>query len=936
MQPTPRIDVLNRDLWQQVRARLEAMTAHDPAMVPAFRQVITPVLALEALGADCLGALMNRPASVERLRAALTLLSADLVARRDAVTDVPDAAARDAAARDAPADSPSLGPGLISAGAMLILYGAAIRVAPGRGAASRFVELIRRLLVECGPAEMLGRIDAFGSDERVAGTLIAAVAALLQRDDPRLGPVLAADPVEAGRLMQVEALRRNALDVLGAQPSSWDGALAATSVDPARATAGERIAVTPPEMSEAAGIVVVFASPFVVLHLSPTTGATGSRRRGSRATSTLRVSVPDDAKSGWVGVASEAVVASSNALRERFADLYAELHATAPMEPDELRRLLTIALGDPATSWPLPPRTTRDLLELAPHAATITAVACEGPGGAATLVSGLAGDVVVTIAGLSARPLMRVRLRVDGRLTGARDAAARTAFPLAGALVHPGVLLRAELAVHDEAPAHHAFDLAPRVVDPRPNVEPSIRLVLVRPRVIDATPQAAHGGGALPPRRTSRVTPEEAARALRRVDRAGVAFIGIDELPWSAEEALEVVDGPLTSKDDPRCNEILEALAWTAAQTPGHEDALWVAVLPDLTPDVEGEPVGGDDVRRTVPVGLHVIRNAGAARAVALSTVSDLPALIGEAAGRGAFAIVERPCARLRLMGELRGDDVRLMTPREEPRAVGRGDPGQTSVTLCQVDAEGQLLSRRALQTLRPSPARFAVLLAVSEKTAAVEFRKKDKVLHRVTRPRLGPDQELPVPVLPEDALPPTYRWSVGLHPLGLTLVGALEGVVRRRSDSQRELRVPLGMGTPCCTCVEVPASAIQHLEGVEVVVSDGWNMVRSRGRVVPRASGASTRIVALGGGRYWVDGGAAANVFLDGRPVASLAAMSDGSGAGGHMLRLRDGLVGKLLVTGPDATAPDAEPRPMAVPTILPPGARPPMRARRVGGVDG
>lgn len=932
MEPTRRIQTLNPARWGAVQARLDAMVARDPAMAAVRREIVRPALALEALGADSLPALMNRPASIERLRAALALLRADLVARGEHGPE-----AHDPDVAESSVDAPPLAAWVVSEGAMLTLYGAAARVAPDVNVAGAFLDVVRRLLIECGVVESLARLDAFTPDDDTLAVLLQSVAELLRRNDPRVGPVLRADPVERRR--EARALSLHDLVARMSFPEAWSGAVAALDVTPRYAARGASVRVTVPAGIDYTAATVVFASPYVVALQAP--DAEPARAATPRV---MTAQVPEPAESGWVGVAYEGLVLRSNEARAAFARRYAAT-ALDDVDAETLQRLLAIDLRDPTSSWPLPPRTESDLLTIAPRAARVTAVVARADGGDEQLFASEPARVDVTVEGLSSPPVpLRVRLLVDGRVVDERDAAPELAFTLRGDAVHVGVTLRAELAVRDEAPAFQGLDASPHVqLRPTPPVDgPDVALVIVLPRVIAGPARLTAAAGearmAVAAPETVRVSWEQVTAVLDEIDARDVVTLQRDYFRWPTSEAsLELLDAPLVSETDPRCQDLLESLAWIAAQSPHHEDALWLAVVPELD---RGAHAARTEARR----GFHLARDASCARGVAITTLSALPTLLREVVSRGDTEPRDVASPRLRLTGELDGDVVRLVTPRVEWRRGGRGDAFDVGVTLTLLDDAGRALARRALPVLRPtaegSPSRFAALLPVTERAAAVEFRRDGRLLLRVERPRLPLGAELAAPTLRLDEDRGHARWSPApSHPLGLTVWGFVEGVTRSSDQTPQRFVLPLARGGACCACADLGHVALGDFESLRLVATDGWNTMESDD--LPLASGEvpAVRIVDLGDNRYWIDGAAGQVVSLDGRPLGTL------DDAAGHMIQLRSDAAGELQVHAPSPSTPTVARRPAFV-TLMPsprPVARAPMARpaavtalRRIGARDG
>ena len=203
---------------------------------------------------------------------------------------------------------------------------------------------------------------------------------------------------------------------------------------------------------------------------------------------------------------------------------------------------------------------------------------------------------------------------------------------------------------------------------------------------------------------------------------------------------------PATS-DDPRVGGLLEALARSAARTPGREGALWIAIVPGSGPLAVASTADaalGIGVATLAGLGLCVAELLGAPASRPATTWSPkyLAARSGTAPSYHAvdrtalIARVRAPATRLRVIGRVTDTQLDLLEPpREEERAAGPGAPEDTGVIAVTVDRSGNELGRVRIRGHHATrPMSFAALIPISPEVERVEFRRGHLVMARAER----------------------------------------------------------------------------------------------------------------------------------------------------------------------------------------------------------
>jgi hypothetical protein len=200
----------------------------------------------------------------------------------------------------------------------------------------------------------------------------------------------------------------------------------------------------------------------------------------------------------------------------------------------------------------------------------------------------------------------------------------------------------------------------------------------------------------------TRVDADLAHETASRITRMFGAGAQVIELPW-VEDELAVLAGSLGRADDPRTTLLLEAIDRAAARTPGRENALWIALVPD---GADHQPPLGVVVPGQAALAVAVVSPGGAVPTFArmLQHWADDPppttAFLLEKRAIPAFASmttnVRGPATRLRIVGDLVDRSVRLVDlPRiDTMRAAGPGAPIETGLTALCLDARGREIPR--------------------------------------------------------------------------------------------------------------------------------------------------------------------------------------------------------------------------------------------------
>lgn len=451
------------------------------------------------------------------------------------------------------------------------------------------------------------------------------------------------------------------------------------------------------------------------------------------------------------------------------------------------------------------------------------------PAGATAGWIGLADDRLIAEANHSRRAIRRLLTRLsaagDGfparvapiRLAGCLDGAIPTAWlaDLHGLPVPPRT---ASNRYAGGAPSSNTFNIASaKWDDDRPRAS---ALVLFRPAIVESEGDRVEIGGM-----------QKAGLRLLASHGRGLSAI---ELPW-IEDRLAVLSTAIRSQDDPRIARLLGRLSRAALQTPGFEQALWLMVVPGQDPIAVSKP-------------------AEAAAAVAVATLSGLPALFEELA-RVAWRPADRTAMqRLRVVGHIDQhaglcvDDSRI---EAAPRLVGPGatvDSGYVAVAVDSTDHDLHSQPITCLTSDRPSG--FELLFPITPEVAAVELRNSRRTVAAIRRTDGAPEIVGPGrtthahrPELRREVLHWQYR-----HPLGLRS--------RPMVEVSRDGVWAAFTELDACRDEEVlPLHRLQQIDQMRIVASDGWHATERsfQGRVNGRPPVVARRVNDT---QWWADVG--------------------------------------------------------------------------------
>jgi hypothetical protein len=740
------IDILARPTWDHLDARLRDAAARNPNSAPLVEVIRAPVRTLELLWRDAVPALRGDPLAAERL--AVTLQAAS-----DAAALVAVAVAALEQNKTVPIEPR---PGLVRLRALAILIASTVRAQPP--AQALYAKLvIGGLALQCGPAELLARLEPYGASPETYDNLIRL----------SVPPIVAAgvasrvylrgharDPAELARWRCIFEL----LDFPGQQGPPGDPS--SDPDDPA-------------------------PDPVPLIRLSATAPpSTGSLGGIAHADGITAVRVASDGKVELAGAFPQVDVETEPPLDEAehaivgvTAAQTVELGFDIEAEPALIR-----ARFRSEVAWV--GFVERDRIERA---------------------NAIRAAIRSMLAGIDKLPCVaREPGATAGELLPNYDS---DAWPIPEAPPRTAT---------NQVPAS-----SPTAGDDDGDVRPPDRIAVVALRVatVDGPP---------PPSR------EEVGRLIQAIGyRFGVA-LDVVTLPW-VEDAAAVLSSPPEGEDDPRVPGLLEALARTAARTPGREAALWIAVVPGKSP-------------------LAVASDADAATGIGIATASGLPCCISRllepaappapqpavaapsylAAGRlrvpaacgvdrpGRAPRTRTPVSRLRMIGRLVGNSVELLEPpREEVRAAGPGSPEDTGIIAVALDRRGGELTRAAIRGHRTTgPSTFAALIAISPEVEAVELRRAHAVLVRVERAPEPTAAELTLDAA-TGRVTATWTMPSAVRPVALTVEISATG-----DNGGADDWVPLAELHTCADQAQLPLWRLDRAARARLVACDGWNAI--------------------------------------------------------------------------------------------------------------
>jgi hypothetical protein len=355
----------------------------------------------------------------------------------------------------------------------------------------------------------------------------------------------------------------------------------------------------------------------------------------------------------------------------------------------------------------------------------------------------------------------------------------------------------------------------------------SVSVVCVRPALLEPN---------RPP-----VPLKEARAALDRAGAASGMMVTTVDLPW-LDDPIAVLVGRPSSSDDPRMEVLLEHLARRALLTPGHEDALWLLLLPSASRKRTATSAKPTTLLRHAP--------AAAARAVAVADEAGLPELLA-AVFTTALAETGRssaePMARLRVLGVIHAGHVEIGSVREEQRGAGPGAPQKTAITAVALDRTGgELVSHQVKAMRQTRPTLLGLLLPVSRDVVAIELRCLGRTLARLERPAHRPTHRpifTNVSVDAKNTLIWNYQDRDG--------AGRPEVSVALRN---REITTTVFVADRCAPSEILPLWRFQPPAQLVVSASDGWNTTAEQSVDPPKKAAGPALIRRLSDGRFWAD----------------------------------------------------------------------------------
>jgi hypothetical protein len=372
----------------------------------------------------------------------------------------------------------------------------------------------------------------------------------------------------------------------------------------------------------------------------------------------------------------------------------------------------------------------------------------------------------VSLVLLPTTSLAQIVMVLDGKIyfpTLARGQSGRASFLVDGTLVREGTM-RFTLAPRS-FPDHD--DGNPILVELQIIADRQRAIVLVRPSVLTLV----NDERGMPVVHTDRVSDGDRDTFKSLLEEETGLTLEIYELPW-VDDALATVTGYVKDAADPRVAILMDELARASLRTPGFEDAVWLALVPNEPPPVPLTPNNGGRAGSTGNVVLLSKRSTpsitpnAAGDGFGVSSFSVVAASLVVANIDGALArlrsvfedeaavikqgqlLVAPTAPRLRLSGYVAEDgSFAIDPPMEEQRQASNGHATDAGIDAFAVDALGRTMSRVAFECVKNEPPQAVVaLLPVSQDVAFVEIRKRPEsdivlgALAKVTPRRIDGD----------------------------------------------------------------------------------------------------------------------------------------------------------------------------------------------------
>jgi hypothetical protein len=865
------IQMLRPQAMRQLTDALDRAVATNPALASARQVLLQPLKMLEAFGQEVPAALGNQPAALERLRLLLQLSAATALETKHAFESPSGHTAGDTPhARPCEGSVIRMG-GLVVAGLAAGLVGRRLSEKLG----DQLVDVIHGVALAASPAESLARSLQNGlSSDQVAAALdgLGGGSAAATRISA-MAPVFL-DGCERTRW---ECLRRLFETVKKQARLDWEGSTSATVVEVQRTRRNQPpvLAVHLSKGEESSALLAALDKKNAVCVLASGHGCVAvPAAHVDKKTGVVTVSLPEQARAGWVGFATREGRRAAIATREevvKFWEHEAEkkndclsgagvpVEVIAPNDDEGIYPPAPLA----AASWGVrildativaEGERSRLTVSLA-RADEVARVVAEIKGISARITLDLQGSEASVLLPATARPQIRGTVSAFAKNRNDPDDEREVLGPDATAHTEPG-------AGEGDSSGGDTPGTPPAPGGSGNSTGSGARrryVAVLRPVFVDGT-------------RIERVSAERASALAKNL--ANVALV--EELPFVRDDEL-VVTSRLGDVQSPAAATLLERLASLVARTSGLEDATLLALIP---PEVAGSRTD------------FYAAPCDGVTALVLATPEG-----AEAGITPVIAPMPSKAQRLRIVGRIFRDDIAVTEPlRDELRAAGPGAPFLTPFVAVALDAQGEARSAariRVMSSSRSGP--FATLLPISSDVVSVELRFQPETLALELRaqpevvfanlasidgpvintpvnpkamvapiPPFGRPQRGPLPVLARpsgeptititDLIPARVQWGAN-HSRGIRAQIEIE-VGRRRADGgfvwtrldgfgvgRTTQNAALGLERP------LPGPGIERLR---VAASDGWNVATGE-KPLAVAPGA-LRIRSIEGSQYWLD----------------------------------------------------------------------------------
>jgi hypothetical protein len=847
---------------RQLTEALDHAVSTNAALATARQILLQPLKMLEAFGQEVSEALANQPAALERLRLLLQLSAGTALETKRAFESSSGPTGQ--AHHGRPCEG-----SVIRMGSLVIAGLAAGRV--GRrmndALAEQMVDVVHGVALAASPAESLARSLQSGLSVEQVGTALEALAG----GDQALTRISAMAPVflDACERARWDCLR-NVFETVKKQVLlDWEGSDSAPVVEVQRAkkSAQSALVIHLAKGDDTNGLLAALEKKEALCVLASARGSLAvAASHVDRKTLVVTVPLPPQARSGWVGIATEERRASAIAARRqvvKYWDGQAKTHclreAQVPTEVLAPRDDDAVYAPTPTAgaSWGVRIIDAHVVREAKLFSLTVSLTRAEEASRVVAKIDGLTQPLTLEIEGSEASVALPASL-AKGEVKGTVTAYAkhredpddeRAVYSAAPIATRGPVSTKGDGGSGDDVDGSDSGG-----ANHRPRYVAVVRPVFVLGDRIERV----------------------SANGVPHLQKALSSVAVVEELPFISDEDL-VVQGSLGDLRSPSAAALLERLAALAARASGLEDATLMALVP--------AQVGGDD------------------KAFFAAPSDGVTALVLATPGgseRGIVPVttpVPIKSDRLRLVGRIFRDDIAVTEPVQvTARAAGPGAPFLTPFVAVALDDIGEArvaVRIRVMNATRSGP--FAVLLPVFNDIVSVELRYQPETLAVELRaepeavfadlasidgpvltkplnttamiapmPAFGRPMRGPLPVLSKptgtptvaiaDLTPAHVRWNAshsrGIRPQIEVEVGRTRGDggvvwtrLERLGAGASADEADLGLERP------LPGPGIEQLR---VVASDGWNSAVGSHALAVRPG--PLRIRALGQGQYWLD----------------------------------------------------------------------------------